>query len=301
MTVSAIITADIHLREDQPICRTDDYWQAQLTNILHLASEAKKYQCPILDAGDLFHRWKASPFLLSTVINVFSGVSIYTVPGNHDLPQHNFDLLEKSSLAVLQSAKITHVLNTGSTKPAKGLSFDLYGFPWGSIPLPIKNEGGRRGVALLHKLTWHKEKPYPDCKESNAETLLKEMKGYDLIVTGDNHSSFMVESRGRKLLNPGSMMIMTADQIEYIPKYFLWNAETNDISPREYPGERGDLIVSREHIKSTEKASKRIDSFVRRLANDKELSLSFEANMERFLSANKVDPSIKQIIHEVME
>ena len=63
-TPDAILTADWHLRDDVPVCRTDDYWAAQWTKIEFIVDLANEYDCPIYNAGDIFHKWKASPYLL---------------------------------------------------------------------------------------------------------------------------------------------------------------------------------------------------------------------------------------------
>ncbi len=90
-----ILTADWHLRDETPPCRIDDFQQAQWDKINEVSSLQRKYNCPVLHAGDLFHYWKPSPWLISKAIQELPG-RFFSVAGQHDLPQHSLDLLNKS-------------------------------------------------------------------------------------------------------------------------------------------------------------------------------------------------------------
>ena len=108
---AAIITADMHLRDTVPKCRTDDYWKAQSAKLQSIRDLQEQYQVPILDGGDMLDTWKSSPYLEGWAIdNLPDG--IITVPGNHELPYHNVNRLDRSSLNVLGKAgKITILEN----------------------------------------------------------------------------------------------------------------------------------------------------------------------------------------------
>jgi hypothetical protein len=80
----AIITADIHLRDTQPKCRKDNFFLAQEKKIEWLFRvQGELKHIPILDAGDLFHKWNSSPYLEAWGINRFDN-NFITVPGNHE-------------------------------------------------------------------------------------------------------------------------------------------------------------------------------------------------------------------------
>jgi len=59
--VDAILVGDIHLRENKPICRTDDWEKVMKTKLTLIKDTAKKYNVPVICAGDVFHTWNASP------------------------------------------------------------------------------------------------------------------------------------------------------------------------------------------------------------------------------------------------
>ena len=158
-TTDAIITADIHLRETSPQCRTDDYWKAQEDKIKFLKElQHKHHDCPILDGGDLFDQWKPSPRLLAWAIETLPK-NIITTPGNHDMPQHNIELLHKSGLAVLEAADIINVLAGGDRLALS--EFSVFGYAWrDKVPQKeIKIKG--RKVAIIHDMIYMKHEGWP--------------------------------------------------------------------------------------------------------------------------------------------
>lgn len=292
---TAIITGDIHLRDDQPVCRTDDYFQAQAQKIKWLLNLQEEHGCPILDAGDLFAKSKPSHYLVQWAINNLPYSDMYTVPGNHDLPSHNLELLDKSGLGVLVAAQAIQVI---MGRKILSKNFVVDGFPWGKEPKGLQGDG--RGelphVALCHVMTFDGESPWPGCKDLSATKLLRRMSGYDLVITGHNHKAFVVQRQGRLLVNPGSLMRSNAEQADFKPRVYLWYAEDNTVEPIYVPIEED--VVSREHLDVVKDKDERIDAFVTKLSGDFDVSLSFEKNLEQFFSTNRIRSSVKDLVWE---
>lgn len=294
-TVTAIITGDIHLREDQPVCRTDDFFAAQTRKLKWLSELQQQHNCPILDAGDLFHHWKPSPALLRYAINNLPD-GMVTVPGNHDLPSHSMELYEKSGLAVLEASGKVEVL---FGKPSGIKEALFHPFPWGADIISLDSDYLRkdvRNIALCHVMTYQGRKPFPGCKDPGAGALLRNTKGYDLIITGHNHTSFVIEDEGRLLVNPGSLMRSTAAQTDHKPRVYLYYAEDNTVEPVFVPIEEG--VITREHIDITEHRDDRIDAFISRLSDEVETGLSFEHNLESYFSKNRIRQGIQDLVWE---
>ena len=288
--VTAIITADIGLQEGQPVCRLDSYWEAQARKIKWLADLQRKYGCPILDGGDLFEHWKSSPFLLQWAIqNLPDG--IITVAGNHDLPAHNLELYNKSSLAVLEAAGKIRVIKEGYCEEFQ--DFNVTGFPWGSTARDLTGQ-----IALVHAMTYI-GRSFPGCKDPHALSMLKQMKGFDLIIVGHNHASFQIDYKGRKLISPGSLTRTTADQADYKPCVFLWDAKTNELEAVPVHIEEG--VISREHIDVVDRKDERLDAFVSRLSGEMEIGLSFGDNLEQYFSTHRVRQGVKDVVWEAAE
>lgn len=282
--VSAILTSDWHLRETTPVCRTDDFWATQMNKINFVYFLQRKHECPVLHAGDLFHHWKPSPYLLSMAIENLPD-QFATVYGQHDLPQHSLDLKDKSGIYVLDSAKCLTVLD---------------GCSWGQVPKAPSIEIGGRKILVWHNFTYVGKDPWPGITSPKAYALLEKYKQFDLIVTGDNHQSFTFRSpSGNLLVNPGSLTRQDADQIDFQPKVYLYYAETNEVEVVEIPIEMG--VITRDHIEKVQERDDRIDAFVSSLNTDFSATISFEKNMEMFLQTNRIRRDVKDIIYKSME
>ena len=289
---TAILTADIHLRDVSPVCRTDDFKAAQTSKVLWVRGLQEKYACPVLDAGDLFHHWRPSNFLLSEAMVILPR-NMITVPGNHELPNHNLELLQNSGLGVLNVAGSLNILTNSDRTYVNDVS-RLRGFPWGVEPQPT-TKGKLFEVAICHYMTYVGRSPYPGCTAPGAHQLLKRLTGYDLVLTGHNHKTFVVEQDGRLLVNPGSLTRQSSDQADHKPCVFLWYAEERRVEQVFYPG-LAEGVVSRDHIQKTEDKDERIDAFVERLSGEFEIGLSFEKNMERFFESNRVRRGSKDLV-----
>lgn len=279
---TAILVSDIHLREDTPTCRLDSFWEAQWRKLDYISALAEELDCPVVHGGDLFHHWKPSPYLLSMTIQHLPR-QFWTVYGNHDLPQHNLDLVEKCGLNVLEAAGRIRVLpgTHFGQKPA-GASFII---------------GGRK-VLVWHVMTWAGSLPYPDCPDPGAHILLKNWPDYDLILTGDNHQTFVAKFKGRVLVNPGSMSRQTAAQEHHRPCVFIWYADTNEVEEVALPID--DDVVSRDHIIRKQERDGRLHAFISRLDNDWKASVSFEDNVEQLLAKNQIRTSVAKIVKSVV-
>lgn len=279
----AILTGDWHLREDQPTCRTDNFWDEQWKKVDFIAGLQREHRCPVLHSGDLFHYWKASPYLLSKTMEVLPE-EFYTVIGNHDMPQHNLELIKKSGINVLAKANFLIILeDTHFNQPLERDS------------LNIEN----RSVAVWHTLTYKTQEPYPGCTIPKAAKLLRKYPMYDLILTGDNHQPFVEEYDGRILVNPGCITRQTAAFIDFRPRVYLYYAKNNNVTPVYLPISKG--VISREHLDKIENRNERIDAFISQLSGDWEAGLSFDENLKRFMEVNSIKESVKNIIYKAIE
>lgn len=284
MKVNAILTSDWHLRDTVPTCWIGDFWKQQWASVQFVHSLQLKYGCPVLHAGDLFHHWKPSPYLLSTTLE-YLPENFYTVYGQHDLPKHNLNLAHKSGIHTLLMAN----------------RLKLSGVHWEQKPdlSKILKINGRK-IILWHIYNYKTKEHYPGAEAPKARSLLYKYKKYDLMVTGDNHIPFVQKYKDRILVNPGPLTRQDADQIDYKPRVYLWNAKHNKVEPVYIPIQKG--VISREHIEKEKERDKRISAFIEVLNTEGLNSVDFEKNLEEFLKHNnKIRKSVKQIIYELKD
>ena len=275
-----ILCSDMHLREDTPTCWIGDFQQEQWGSLMHIKALQDIHDCVVLHAGDLFHHWKPSPWLISMTIEHLPK-HFFTIYGQHDLPQHNWELREKSGIYTLEKAGKLHVL--------KGVHYG--------------QEPGDKGDLDTNILAWHHmtyiTSPFPGASEGQATAILRKYPQFDLIVTGDNHQSFATGYKGRLLVNPGSMTRQTAAQIDFQPRVALWYADTNTIEWINLP--IAENAITREHIDEKKKNDNRLSAFIDNLNKDWSTESSFEQNLERFIGENQIDNSVKCIIYKSID
>jgi len=303
-TPSAIFTGDIHLRENTPKCRTDNYFEAQAKKIQWLKELQERYNgIPVIDSGDSIHREEdasrrrpPSPWLLTFCIKNLP--DMITVPGNHDTPSRNIKLLEKAAITTLEAAK-KMVLLTDPDDPYiydDGKIIMIYGFPWGVKPKPVKPERGIRKIAVCHYLVYEEKNAWEDLESEKGSSFLNKMKGYDIVLTGHNHLPFTAKSGRRLLVNPGSMMRSHADQIDHKPRVYLWYAEDNSIEPVYFPIDEG--VIDRSHIDKVKEKDSRLEAVIQRLNDDYEVEVSFERNLEAHFKSNRTKSAVEEMIWE---
>ena len=282
-TADLILCADIHLREDTPTCRTDNFIGTIMAKLWWLKTLQKGHGCPVLHAGDLFHHWKPSPYLLSLTMATIPD-RFFTIYGQHDLPQHNWQNREKSGIHTLEMAhKLTVLPGTHWEQEPEDLSF------------PIKG----RKILVWHVMNYKGKEPWPGANVPTALNLLKKYPEYDLILTGDNHRPFVESFEGRLLVNPGSFTRQSADQINHKPRVYLYYADSNVVLPVFLPIDNN--VVSRDHLEKNEERDERISAYIERLKTDWEADISFEANLEEFFRNNEVGPFVKELIYKAIE
>mgnify|MGYP002630471192 CR=1 FL=1 len=275
----AILCADFHLREDQPTCRIDDFWTVQWEKVDFISDLQRKYDCPVLMAGDLFNHWKPSPYLLTTAIKHLPA-QLYLVHGNHDLPQHSLEQSEKSGVGVLEAAQVLDVLPTCH---------------WGQMPDKGSLFEPELDVLVWHVMTFPKgTSPWPGCTDLNAEQILEKYPQFPLILCGHNHATFTEEYEGRLLVNPGSLTRQDADQENHEPCVFLWYAKTNTVKKVILPHNPG--VISREHIDRPQERHERMEAYIERMNLDWKIKLKFKDNLEIFFRENPVPKNIQELI-----
>jgi len=280
-----ILTADWHLREDSPVCRTDDIWEAEWNKVAQIVA----LNLPILHAGDLFNKWNGSPRLISQfILHILDdyGFKQYfkTVYGNHDLPQHNLDLFDKTALHTLEVAGALDVVMGGH---------------WGQEPDEASLNFQGRSILLWHVMTFKGKKPWPGCTDLSAKQILRKYPMYDLIVTGHNHKSFTEEYQGRILVNPGSILRMSADQYKSKPCVYLYNAKQHAIKRHILTYNSG--CISRVHLQQQRTKKQRYTAFMRSVQAKTGKQLKFEDNLEMFFKQHNTAQEIKQCIYDSME
>lgn len=291
---SAILSADWHIRASKPVCRTDTFLIAQESKVEFIVELAKKYECPILVSGDLGNNPQWANWLLRWFIWITEGVDIITIPGQHDLPNHRLEDVEKSGIGVLGESKTIKLIGTQQREIPEIIGVAnhwVVPFPFGCPISTIEYEKPDEPmVAMTHQMIIEDQSLWDGQIAPSGHSILKKFPEYKLILSGDNHNPFVSKYKGRLLVNPGPIMRTTADQIDYKPRVYLWYADTNTVKPVFLPIEEG--VVSRDHIDIEEERDTIMEAYVSHMATDYEIGFSYEVNLERHIEANEIDDEV---------
>lgn len=301
--VTAILSADWHLSHTPPVCRSmEDNWyetQAGYIRQVKYLADGK----PILVAGDIFHRWNPPVELVNSVIGWLSGMKIYTIPGQHDLPNHRYEDLHRSGYWTLMQADAIH--HVCGELCLEDTNLRLHALPYGYSVRALENPHDLiQEIAMVHEYIWTSSTGYSGAPESNRlKNKWSNFKGYDVIVIGDNHKPFIYPRENQQVVNAGSLMRRDITQKDYKP--CVWKLYSdNQIEPHHLDISQDKFIdseLTQEKLAKTMINGMKLGEFMDTLKDVKEVSIDFEESVKRFLRANKVHPEVEKIILSALE
>lgn len=234
--VVALVCADLHLSLKPPVARSaePDWLAAQARPLEQLRELQRVYGVPILYAGDIFDRWNPPVELVNWAIaNLSFG---YAVPGQHDLPNHRYEDVQRSGYWTLDRAQVIETLPPGQVRNIGegGRALRLHGFPWGFPIQPPKEFGVLcLEIAVVHAYYWRRGCGYPGApEESHAKSWINKCLGYDVVVFGDNHKpcgwlgkiAADTSTRETAFYNCGCLIPRKADERDHKPSVGLIHA-----------------------------------------------------------------------------
>lgn len=284
-----ILTADMHLALNMPASRKDNFSESLLKKLKHLQEFQEQLQIPILDAGDIFNHPTKSIELVNHIFDTFPDL-VYTIPGNHDMVNHNILQYNKTCFALAEKANLINNYddNTYITEDAV-----VYFFRYGAELKNAKENNDLIKIAVTHQMVL--QKPNSIIPGTTAKELLKK-HNYDVIVSGHNHESFVVEHDGKILINPGCMMRTKISEKDYEPSFYILYSDLS-WERKYYPFEKG-IFKEEEHQEQKER-DERIEAFVAGI-KDFDISIDFRENIDNYFDKNNTRESVKNIIMEVV-
>ena len=307
MKVLAIFCSDIHLSETAPPARSaePDWMEAQGRVLDQLDGLIQKYNCPIICAGDLFHRHNPQPALINWAIDHLP--EMYTVPGQHDLPFHRYDDIERSAYWTLVKTKT--IIDITQAQWWRGVGLDdllLYGFAWGFEPsADDRRIDDRLQVAVSHRFVWTQGKGYEGAPVGCLDGPTAELyKDFDVAVFGDNHQGFSQDRHRTRacpaIFNCGCLIRRKANERDYKPRVGLLMSDgTIDTH---YLDLTGDVWADQpdDEPEMTEMLED-LGSFISELKDADVGIIDFEESINRWLDGHDCSEPVRKILLEVTE
>ena len=305
--IVAILCSDIHLCHKAPVARSaePDWYAAMKRPLRQLTRLSSTYDCPVVIAGDIFDHWKSPPELINFAIENLPP-DIYAIPGQHDLPFHVLDDMDKSAYGTLVRAERIQDISHGHPIALSDKLW-IWGFAWGENVLP-RNEDYFKGgsgkalpdcnhLAVIHSYIWMKDRSYPGAdKQARVGSWQKKLKGYSAAVFGDNHKGFTF---GKHLMNCGAFIRRKIDERKYTPQVGLLN-KWGRIIPH-YLDTSQDKFIDVESAAAIAESGLEMGVFLAELAGLGDTALNFLDSLTRYCKDNGVDKAIRKIILEASE
>lgn len=292
-----LATADWHLRRTTPKSRIDDFFRSQEIKVRHILNIARENNCPLIIAGDFFEKARPGDYIEQWIIHLLQEYRIRTicVPGQHDLPSHQLKFINDSGLGVLEAAGVITLL-TDPTRPIIHNDYIFYGCPFGTDPNEIvirKSATGKVKVLIWHHMVIN-EPLWEEQVADKAGKVLRLYPQFDLIITGDNHQSFIYDRKGKWLINPGSLMRKAADQIDHKPSIYLY--DNGEVERIYLPIEQDVFDIS--HIKDLKAREVRYGAFIDKLHKGYTSGIDLNSNFTSFFSKNKIRKPVENLVWE---
>ena len=223
--VLAMCAADLHLSSKKPSCRSgeEDWFGAMARPLRELKKIQRRYDCPVLLAGDVFHKHDPNPELVNWAIRELPDRTI-AIPGNHELSNHRLEDIKKSAFWTLVEAGKIQYSTEPMTIPGK-VALIIHPFPFGVSVQSLSNPHDLGlEIALVHDYVYSPSKgeSYPNVAPScRSDKFIENCQGYDLVITGDNHIPFEYEN----LFNCGAFIRRRADERKHRPSVGIIHAD----------------------------------------------------------------------------
>ena len=294
----AVLCSDVHLSHKPPVFRSNepDWYEAMDRSLEQLRWLQNYFSAPVVIAGDLFHKWNAPAELINFAMRALPDV-VYAIPGQHDLPNHDLESIDRSAYWTLVAAGRIHNLTPG-TLAVHDDGLAMYGFPWG-VPLkpPAISESDGILLAVVHRFLWKRGYGYEGADERYLVSATKGLlNGYHAAVFGDNHQGFLAPAIDT--INTGTLMRRAANEINYSPQVGLLLDDgvilRMELDVRE--DKHIDLQQALEMVETT------IDmtEFVGALAGLYSDALDFGNAVERFLTQNGIADRVRTRVMEAI-
>lgn len=294
-----LITGDMHITDNRPVNRVDDYGETVLHKTGFIFRTADKEEVSaIVSPGDFTDTPSLSYSEFSDIVDLFKNYS--DIPFLCTFGQHDMQYRTKvnTALSAFNSALDNfHILQAGAFRVIDHVGF--YGCSYDEDPVDpaevIKSEV-HTNVLLIHRMLLNKKIWSTQTEFENARSFLRQHK-YDLIVSGDNHQSFENHTTdNRWLFNCGAMMRNKIDMIDHKPYVVLFDTDTRLHKKIYIPIEPAEKVFDMRKVTIEKERDENLDAFVSGLSEHKEMSLSIEDNLNHYIKNNKVDKSVVDII-----
>jgi len=282
---------DVHIADDVPICRKDDFKATQLRKMDKINEIVGNNT--LLIAGDVFHSWNCA-YLLAHEVNTRMPNNTMFVYGNHDLPYHSYEEKARTPFMLLRMVEL-HECDCSDVQ--------LFGASWG-CPVPSVYGPHATNVLVQHRMCYYKEPVFG--RDGDAYDVTKlfekpEYAQYNVIITGDNHKPFVYWKDDKHVwINTGPIMRHSVTERDYDPSVTCIEIEDTIKVTRISLG--ADVnAVDRTEMYEKQGRDAQVSKFANGLTTQIEKSLDFEHVLYVFMDNNNIRQETQEAVRKDVE
>lgn len=305
-----IACADLHIRSNKPQYRKDDYFSTVCRKFEEIISLANKHDADLLIAGDMFDSVKIGYKVLNKIIKILLKLkgTCYATAGQHDMAYHTLDLEASPFKTLILTDKIVFLNRKKSVNiladKYESKDVRIYGCSFGEKHTKPNKE--YFNILVIHKTITPAEPPFFLTDAISAEEMLDHKKsyGYNLIISGDFHESFVITKWDSMIVNCGPMMREKIDQVDVEPKVYLISIDGDERSVKAEPIkltiESAEDVFSLDLIKKADegKFSEGLEELVKTLKN-KSKRPDYRQTINLIMKEVKTSKDVKNKVEEV--
>jgi hypothetical protein len=299
----ALLCSDIHLTLKAPRARAvEPSWlDAQGAILDQLKALKTKLKVPtVVYAGDIFDKWYTPT---QELVNwAISKLPVgYSIPGQHDLPNHRIEDVHRSAYWTMVEAGILYHIDKPT--PVVG-DLVLHGFPWLS-EIKFTDTPGRTHLAVAHKYVWMSGSGYVGAPmDARTECLQEALQGFQAAVFGDNHRPFTCKIGDCHLINPGCLIQRKVDEKSTEATVgFLYRDEEGvcQLKPYRLDTSETKWVPQVEMARDDESISEDLNVFLAKLKTLESKPFDFVETVNRYMETHSVSATVKEILIDALE
>ena len=234
---------DSHGTVKGPESRKDIYYITFLRKLYELGYVIKKEKIDIVvHTGDLFHTARVSDKFAGQVSEMIKSwqITVYVVPGNHDIEGYTIDTIDQTKLGLLAKAGVIQLLDRDNpititsnqdgeeyTVAISGQEYYAHIDEGNMHDFEMQQDEADFNILAIHGYIADTPQ-HPNIKCTMCQDIISDA---DVILTGHYHRQFeWSDGQNLDIFNPGSMM--RVEQTDYnkthIPQYGILNIELNN-------------------------------------------------------------------------
>jgi predicted phosphodiesterase len=297
---------DLHIRVTAPEHRIDNFVETQKHKIKWMLRLIDKHKCQLaLFPGDITDHSRLPYYIVDYYIRLFKlqfECAKLAVLGQHDMLYHVES--KNTPISVMDASEAIELIGStyhASPEISKMGYAVVYGVDFDEEIPKIKTYSDPvTNILLIHKMfvddkLWEGQEEY-----KRANIFLRENK-WDLIVSGDNHQHFMLQSGGRFHVNCGTLMRQKIDEIHHKPVVYIYDTEAKTLSPHYIPIDPPEQVFNIEAAEAKKEKDKDMEAFVEMVRDTTEIEgLDFAKNLDERLVKEDISDELRDLHKEVM-